>query len=112
MADKGQAAALTVMTMFEAPNMFSGMLPSLFTISTFSGGDDAKREHTKTWIRKGEVQATLMTMAVAIGAGVISESPWPVIGSLVICGYLVWQYEMAMKQGNSKGPALNIAGGN
>ena len=47
--------ALTVLVVAEIPNFWSGFLPSLFTIATFSGGDEAKVQHTKRWIRRGEI---------------------------------------------------------
>jgi hypothetical protein len=104
----GQAAALTVLTVAEIPNMYSGLLPSLFTISTFSGGDSDKQAHTKKWIRRGEIQATAMSMALGIGASVLAKAPWPFLGTVLMCGYLLYQYETALRKGNEAGPGLDM----
>lgn len=98
--------ALTVLVVAEVPNFWSGFLPSLFTIATFSGGDEKKAAHTKSWIRRGEVQALGLSVALGIAAAILAEEPWPFIGVIVMCLYLVWQYEDALRKGLSKG--LNI----
>jgi hypothetical protein len=106
-----QSAALTVLTIAEVPNMYSGLLPSLFTISTFSGGDAGKVAHTRRWIRHGEIQATGMAIALGIGASVLAESPYPFLGTLAMCSYLVYQYERALRKGTDEGPGLDIRSG-
>ena len=106
-----QAVGLTVLTAFEVPNMYSGLLPSLFTISTFSGGDAAKQAHTKEWIRKGEIQATIMSLILGAGASALAGSPWPLLATAGMCGYLLWQYETALRRGNQTGPGLNMRDG-
>jgi hypothetical protein len=108
----GSVAGLTVLTAFEVPNMYSGLLPSLFTISTFSGGDSAKQAHTVKWIRRGEIQATVMSLAVGLGASVIAHSPWPLFAVIAMCGYLLYQYEGALHRGNAgEGPGLDMRHG-
>lgn len=105
------AVGLTVLTAFEVPNMYSGLLPSLFTISTFSGGDEAKAAHTKKWIRKGEIQATVMSLILGAGASSLAGSPWPLLATAAMCGYLLWQYETALRKGLDDGPGLDMAAG-
>lgn len=106
-----EAIGLTILTAFEVPNLYSGLLPSLFTISTFSGGDESKVAHTKKWIRKGEIQATVMSLALGGGASALAKTPWPFLATLAMCGYLVWQYEGALRKGCDSGPRLNMADG-
>lgn len=101
-------AGISIMVTFEVPNMYSGLLPSLFTISTFSGGDQAKAAHTKKWIRKGEVQATGMSIAIGIGAALLVQHPLPLFATMAMCAYLVWQYETALRKGLSEGPSLDM----
>lgn len=105
------AVGLTVLTAFEVPNMYSGLLPSLFTISTFSGGDESKAAHTKMWIRKGEIQATIMSLVLGAGAAGLAGSPWPFLATGAMCAYLLWQYEAALRKGLDKGPGLDMAAG-
>lgn len=106
-----EAIGLTILTAFEVPNLYSGLLPSQFTIATFSGGDDGKREHTTKWIRKSEVQATAMSLILGAGASALAKSPYPFLATAIMCGYLLWQYETALRQGNASGPGLNMRDG-
>ena len=103
-----QDIALTVLTVSEVPNFWSGFLPSLFTISTFAGGDPAKRAHTRRWIRRGEIQATCLTVALGIAASILAEEPWPLVGVVLMGAYLAWQYEYALKLGMSDGLAIDM----
>ena len=104
-----QQVALTVLVVAEVPNFWSGFLPSLFTIATFSGGDDAKVEHTKRWIRRGEIQATGLSVALGVAASLLAEEPWPFIGVMLLIVYLAYQYEHALKLGMSDGLKIDMA---
>lgn len=106
-----EQVALTVLVVAEVPNFWSGFLPSLFTIATFSGGDEEKVAHTKKWIRRGEIQATGLSIALGISASLLAEEPWPFIGVLVLIVYLAWQYEHALRLGMSSGLKLNMEDG-
>ena len=107
-----QDVALTVLTVAEVPNFCSGFLPSLFTIATFSGGDEEKAAHTKQWIRRGELQASGLSIALGVAAAVLAEEPWPFIGVLGMCAYLAYQYEHALRMGLSDGPGMDMANQN
>lgn len=104
-----EQVALTVLVVAEVPNFWSGFLPSLFTIATFSGGDQEKADHTKKWIRRGEVQATGLSIALGISASILAEEPWPFIGVLILIAYLAYQYEHALRLGLSEGSAIDMA---
>jgi hypothetical protein len=103
-----QDVALTVLVIAEVPNFWSGFLPSLFTIATFSGGDEGKAQHTKMWIRRGEIQATGLSIALGVAASLLAEDPWPFVGVMLMIGYLAYQYEHALKLGLSDGPGMDI----
>lgn len=105
---RGEVTALAVITIAEIPNFWSGFLPSLFTIATFSGGDPEKVAHTKRWIRKGELQAIGLSLALGAGASALSKEPWPLLGTIGMCAYLAWQYETALKLGCSDGPGYDM----
>jgi hypothetical protein len=108
MARTHEQVALTVLVVAEVPNFWSGFLPSLFTIATFSGGDDEKVEHTKRWIRRGEIQATGLSIALGISASLLAGEPWPFIGVLLLIFYLTYQYEHALKLGVSDGLSIDM----
>jgi hypothetical protein len=120
MARTTQDVALTVLVVAEVPNFWSGFLPSLFTIATFSGGDEEKVAHTKRWIRRGELQATGLSIALGIAAALLAEEPWPFVGVILMILYLTYQYEHALKLGTTgegmnsdmdkQGITLNAAG--
>jgi hypothetical protein len=101
--------ALTVLVVSEVPNFWSGFLPSLFTIATFSGGDEAKAAHTKKWIRRGEVQATGLSVLLGISASILAGEPWPFIGVMLLVVYLAFQYEHALRLGLSSGLMQDMA---
>lgn len=108
MARSHESVALTVLVVAEIPNFWSGFLPSLFTIATFSGGDPEKVAHTKKWIRRGEIQATGLSVALGISAAILAEEPWPFLGVLLLIVYLAWQYEHALRLGLDSGLKLNM----
>lgn len=105
---RAEVTALTVLTIAEIPNFWSGFLPSLFTIATFSGGDPEKVAHTKRWIRRGELQAIGLSLALGAGATALSGEPWPLLGTIAMCAYLAWQYEQALAKGTSDGPGFDM----
>ncbi len=113
MARTHEQVALTVLVVAEVPNFWSGFLPSLFTIATFSGGDDAKAAHTKKWIRRGEVQATGLSVLLGLSASLLAGEPWPFIGVMFLIVYLAFQYEHALRLGMTPegGLSLNMDGG-
>jgi hypothetical protein len=110
MARSHESVALTVLVIAEVPNFWSGFLPSLFTIATFSGGDEDKAAHTKRWIRRGEIQAVGLSIALGLSASLLAEEPWPFIGVLFLIGYLAYQYEHALRLGLSSGLDMDMAG--
>jgi hypothetical protein len=103
-----QKVALAVIIAAEVPNYYSGLLPSLFTIATFSGGDTDKAEHTVKWIRRGEAQGTAQAVFLSVAAAILSEDPWPFILSMGMCAYYLYQYEHALRAGLASGPGLDM----
>jgi len=103
-----EQVALTVLVVSEVPNFWSGFLPSLFTIATFSGGDEDKAAHTKKWIRRGEIQAFGLSMALGIAASILAEEPWPFLGVVAMTAFLAYQYEHALRLGLGSGLGLNM----
>lgn len=114
MADamNAEGLGLSFLVAFEVPNLFSGLLPSLFTISTFSSADPTKAAHTKKWIRKGELQAGVVSLGLGLGGTIVTKTPWPILLTLLMIAWLVWQYETALRRGtDGQGPGLDMAAG-
>lgn len=104
-----EGLGLSFLIAFEVPNLFSGLLPSLFTISTFTGGDEDKAAHARKWIRRGEIQAGVVSLGLGIGGTVVTGTPWPILLTLAMIAWLVWQYESALRGGRAKGaPCLDM----
>jgi hypothetical protein len=91
-----ESVALTILTIAEVPNFWSGFLPSLFTIGHFSDNEDAE---TLYWIRRGEVNALILSVTLGVGASLVSKSYLPLMGTLAMSAYLMYQYEHALRKG-------------
>jgi len=102
-----EAVALFVMVVAEIPNFYSGFLPSFFTIATFSG-TPGQAAHTRRWIRRGEIQATALAVGLGFATTLLIAETWPLLGTIAMCGYLVSQYEHALRKGLDGGPGLDI----
>lgn len=87
---------LTILTIAEVPNFFSGLLPSLFTIGHFSSDESGEAIY---WIRRGEVNALALSLALGSGASLISKSWWPIVGCAAMSAFLMYHYEHALKHG-------------
>jgi hypothetical protein len=95
-----ESIGLTILTIAEVPNFFSGLLPSLFTIGHFSTDESAEAVY---WIRRGEVNALGLSLGLGLGASLISKSWMPLVGCVAMSGFLMYHYEHALRhgQGNS-----------
>ena len=98
-----QGAALTagtvgiaILAAGDAANFYSGMLPSLFTISSDFFQGQGHREGNKKRIRQGEVIATALSLMVGAGASMASGSHLPFWATVGVCGALVVAYEYAL----------------
>jgi hypothetical protein len=94
-----ESIALTLLVIAEVPNMFSGLLPSLFTIGTFTDDSDAD---TLYWIRRGEVNALGLSLTLGLGASIISKQAMPFIGTALMSAFLIYHYEHALRNGKGK----------
>ncbi len=94
----GTRLAITVLTVAEVPNLYSGLLPSLWTIGHFSGRE---REEALFWIRRGEIMGTVMALAIGIAAASISQTNLPLVGTVVMAAFLVANYEHALRNPTS-----------
>lgn len=97
--------ALTLLVIAEVPNMFSGLLPSLFTIGTFSDNEDAD---TLYWIRRGEINALALSLTLGLGASIISHRALPFIGCIGMSAFLIYHYEDALRKGRKNDMAKGV----
>lgn len=91
-----ESVGLTILTIAEVPNFWSGFLPSLFTIGHFSTDESAEACY---WIRRGEVSALVLSVTLGVGASLISKSWMPLLGTLGMSAFLMYHYEHALRHG-------------
>jgi hypothetical protein len=112
-----QELGLVILAVSEVPNFLAGVLPSLFTIRTFS--DDPEKVRA---LRHGELVGGAMSLAVGAGASLVSASPVPFLACGATLAVFLWQYESAIRNPISKpldmkaavapaAPAAAVAGG-
>lgn len=82
---------LVILAVSEVPNFLAGVLPSLFTIRTFS--DDPEKVRA---LRHGELVGGLMSLAVGAGASLVSRSMVPFVACAATLGIFLYQYEQAI----------------
>lgn len=87
-----QQLGLVILAASEVPNFMAGLLPSLFTIQTFS--DDPAKVKA---LRRGEIVGGALALGVGVGASLVAESPWPFVACAVIFGVLIYEYERAIR---------------
>lgn len=89
---EASVVGLAILSAGEVPNFLAGMLPSLFTIQSFSGG----REEARKSFRKGELVGGVMSLTVGLGASLACGDPLPFVVTAIALAVLVGMYEWAM----------------
>lgn len=105
MSERGMNAeqlGLVILSAAEVPNFLAGLLPSLFTIRTFS--DDPEKIAA---LRRGELVGGGLSLAVGLGASLVAKSWWPAVACVGTLGVLLYEYEKAIRDPISK--PLNMA---
>lgn len=84
---------LTAFVALESAHFYSAFLPSVMTIRKFAHDQTAREA-----LRQGEVLAT--TFAVTLGwlVSELTQTSWPVWGSVIVAAAMVLVYESAMRQ--------------
>lgn len=91
------AVGIAILAAGDSANFYSGMLPSLFTISSdFFHGQGSKAGNMKR-IRQGEVIATGLSLLVGVGASLASGTALPFWATAITCTALVVAYEYALR---------------
>lgn len=90
-------AAGTLLVVLEVPNLYSGLLPSMFTISSPFFHEQGSRAGNVKRIRQGEAIATVGSLGLGLAASHLFASPLPFIGTAIMAGILVACYEYALR---------------
>jgi hypothetical protein len=94
---KPETVAGTILVMTEVPNLYSGLLPSMFTISSPFFHEQEAYEGNVKRIRQGEAIATGMAIAIGVAASKLFDSWLPLFGTLAMIGILLAAYEYALR---------------
>lgn len=89
-----EGAALAIMTVVEVPGLWDRALPSLYSLAQMHGQE---LEDARPCIRRGQLQAIGMSLALGVAASALSGEPWALLGTILMCAYLGYQYEVAIK---------------
>lgn len=87
----------TILVVAEIPNLYSGLLPSMFTISSPFFHEQGAREGNVKRIRQGELIATGFSLALGIASATLFESPLPLLGTVAMVVVLLACYEYALR---------------
>lgn len=93
-------AGIFLMALAEAFNVYGALNSSPWTAENF-GADPEKARSCRRYV----IQADVVNVALGVGTSMISKSPWPLLGILVITVYMHWMYERALKKGAVAGTA-------
>ena len=90
MNDKHAAAALMVLTAIQVPGLFGTTTPDRLTLAKCNRNTDHEVYHQ---LRSGQIEGLAMAALLGGATSVVAKSPWPLIGSLVVALYVIWQQE-------------------
>ena len=88
---------ITILAMGDAFNAYSGLLPSMFTISSDFFNQQGSHKGNVKRIRQGEVIATIASLGIGVGASLAAGSPLPFWGTAIACAGLLISYEFALR---------------
>ena len=101
------AAILFMQAGMYSLDAFSAVNSSPWTAETV-GGDEKKAGS----MREYTYHAVGITVVFAVGAAVIAESWWPIIGGFLAVTYMFWLYMRALKRGFDEGSSWQSARSN
>lgn len=89
-------AAIGVLTLASVPPIFATMLPDKHTIQSTPLTDKDATDFISS-VRNEEITASALAFAVGVSGSVLTSSPWPVLGVLLMIGFFIWRYESGMR---------------
>ena len=99
-AQTAASAGIFLMALAEAFNVYGALNSSPWTAENFGADPDKARS-----CRQYVLQADVVNVALGIGTSIISKTPWPLLGILLITVYMHYMYERALKKGAQAGSA-------
>lgn len=97
---QGAAVGLFLVAAAESFNIFSAMNSSPWTAENF-GADPQKARSCKQYV----VISVLANEGLGFGASMLAGTWWPLVGTTVVSGFMVWIYWRALQRGMAAGSA-------
>lgn len=92
------AALLFMAASTNAMDAYSALNSSPWTAESF-GGNPEKAKACHEYV----CHAVAITTAWGIASSVIAKNPWPIIGTVLMDGYMYWLYRRALTRAVEKG---------
>jgi hypothetical protein len=97
MSSNGGSLAATILLLTTVPNNYSGVLPSMFTISSDFFHGQGSIEGNRKRIRQGEVIGSALTVAEGLAVSALTRSLFPLVGAVAMGAFLVGCYEYSLR---------------
>jgi hypothetical protein len=97
------SAGLILLGLAEVPQVMSAFLPSPTT--AYMGGADPVRV---MWLRRGEIIGSAVSLSIAAAVSLVASGDMGgaagliFLGAVVILGLFLWEYERAIKKGQTE----------
>ena len=105
-----ETMGITALTIGDAWAAFSAMNPSMFTTKAFGRKGGTEGELTKRDLRLGAAIGTGMAGVVAVGASMVTNSWWPLVGTLAACAAQWLVLEHSLRNPWGTGDAISQQG--
>lgn len=89
---KVAGAGLALVILLQVPGIYSNLLPTPCEISK----EDPSSAYSRK-IRQSEMYATAVALGLGFAGSLITSSPWPFFGVLLMAGALVFHYENSIR---------------
>ena len=97
-AKTAAAVGMFLVASAESFNIFSAMNSSPWTAENF-GADERRANSAKEYV----IIACLANEALGVGASLIGRSPWPLVGTTAVSGFMCFIYWRALQRGKDAG---------
>ena len=85
--ENAAGVGLTLLIILQIPTLYSNMLPYPHEIQ------EVEPDHWKSKSMKSSAwKITGLALAIGFAGSLITQTPWPFIGTLAMVAYLMWQY--------------------
>lgn len=91
-----ESMGVTALCVADAAGMLAAFCPSMFTIRTFGGGV-VEGANTAESIHIGMVLGSAISILVALGGTLVTQSWWPLAGTIIGLIFLCGAYEWALR---------------